>query len=134
MFVLLGMMLILVSCVVIAYYTIQMKKRNVTEVYDIENLKKRIDELDEDNVETTDESETAKIIVPDIVDSNESTIKSTQKEECKEYEVGPKQKIEKTVIGTYKKDEVFVNNEIERVEDEEPIKENKGLIGKILKN
>lgn len=134
MFVLLGMMLILVSCVVIAYYTIQMKKRNATEVYDIENLKKRIDELDEDNVETTDESETAKIIVPDIVDSNESTIKSTQKEECKEYEVGPKQKIEKTVIGTDKKDEVFVNNEIERVEDEEPIKENKGLIGKILKN
>ena len=92
--------------------------------------------LDDDNI-TTSSQGTGKIIVPDVVDPDESTLKSTQKEECKEYTVGPKQKIEKTVIGKESKTEVFENTEIERIEDEEdegPIKENEGLISKILNN
>lgn len=134
MIIVVGVILIIALCV-ISYYTYQMKEQNISEYNNVEDLKRRIDELDDDNVETNSTG-TAKIIVPDIVDSNESTRKSTQKEECKEYTVGPKQKIEKTVIGEDSKTETFVNTEIERVEDEEddPIKENEGLISKILKN
>lgn len=134
MIVVLGVIVIIVACILIVYYTNQMKKQNISEYNSVEDLKRRIDELDDDNVETNTAQGTAKIIVPDIVDPDESTRTSTQKEECKEYTVGPKQKIEKTVIGTDKKDETFVNTEIERVEDDNPIKEEEGLISKILKN
>ena len=132
-------MLLIISLVLLVVclidYTLKMKNQNLTEYNQVEELKKRIDELDDDNVETTKKG-TGKIIVPDIVDPDESTLKSTQKEECKEYVVGPKQKIEKTVIGKENKTEVFENTEIERVEDEEddPIKENEGFISKILNN
>lgn len=117
-------------------YVNLMKNQNIEEYKSVEELKRRIDELDDDNVKTDNGTKTAKIIVPDIVNPDESTRTSTQKEECKEYEVGPKQKIEKTVIGTDKKDEIFVNTEIERVEDEEdsPIKEKESLLSKIIKN
>lgn len=131
-------MVIIMACIVFAYCTHAMKTQNLDEYNQVEDLKRRIDELDDDNVEVDSKKGTAKIIVPDIVDSDEATRTSTQKEECKEYEVKPKQKIEKTVIGTDKKDEVFENTEIERVEDEKeeddnPIKENEGIISKILK-
>lgn len=131
---LVGILSIVALCI-ISLYTYKMKEQNLSEYNNVEDLKRRIDELDDDNVDT-DSTGTAKIIVPDIVDSNEATRKSTQKEECKEYTVGPKQKIEKTVIGEENKTETFVNTKIERVEDEEdnPIKENEGLISKILKN
>lgn len=136
MLVVLGVIVIIGACALLVYYTSQMRQQNLSEYNTVEDLKRRIDELDDDNVETNANQGSAKIIVPDIVDPDESTRTSTQKEECKEYTVGPKQKIEKTVIGTDKKDETFVNSEIERVEDEEddPIKENEGLISKILKN
>lgn len=128
---------IVIACIAFLYYTNKMKTQNLDEYNQVEDLKRRIDELDDDNVDVSSKTGTAKIIVPDIVDPEESTRTSTQKEECKVYEVGPKQKIEKTVVGTDKKDEVFENTEIERVEDEEnddPIKEEEGLISKILKN
>ena len=129
-------LLIIMACIAFLYYTNAMKTQNIDEYKQVEDLKRRIDELDDDNVEVDPKKGTAKIIVPDIVDPDESTRTSTQKEECKEYEVKPKQKIEKTVIGTDKKDEVFENTEIERVEDEKddnPIKENEGIISKIIK-
>ena len=124
-------LLILVVCLVV--YTKKMKSQNLTEYNQVEELKKRIDELDDDNIDVTSKG-TGKIIVPDIVDTNDATLKSTQKEECKEYTVGPKQKIEKTVIGKEEKTEIFENTEIERVEDKEddPIKEHEGLISKVL--
>ncbi len=127
---------LLILCVCLVVYTRKMKNQNLTEYNQVEELKKRIDELDDDNIDVTPKG-TGKIIVPDAVDPDESTLKSTQKEECKEYTVGPKQKIEKTVIGKENKTEIFENTEIERVEDEEdddPIKENEGLISKILNN
>ncbi len=127
---------IVAACIAFCYYTNAMKTQNLDEYNQVEDLKRRIDELDDDNVDVSSKTGKAKIIVPDIVNPDESTRTSTQKEECKVYEVGPKQKIEKTVVGTDKKDEVFENTEIERVEDEEddPIKEEEGLISKILKN
>lgn len=136
MLVVLGVIVIIGACALLVYCTSKMRQQNLSEYNSVEDLKRRIDELDDDNVETSANQGSAKIIVPDIVDPEESTRTSTQKEECKEYTVGPKQKIEKTVIGTDKKDETFVNSEIERVEDEEddPIKEEEGLISKILKN
>ena len=136
MLVVLGVIVIIGACALLVYCTSKMRQQNLSEYNTVEDLKRRIDELDDDNVETNTNQGSAKIIVPDIVDPDESTRTSTQKEECKEYTVGPKQKIEKTVIGTDKKDETFVNSEIERVEDEEddPIKEKEGLISKILKN
>ena len=127
-------LLLLIVCLVV--YTLKMKTQNLTEYNQVEDLNRRIDELDDDNI-TTSSQGTGKIFVPDVVDPDESTLKSTQKEECKEYTVGPKQKIEKTVIGKESKTEVFENTEIERIEDEEdegPIKENEGLISKILNN
>ena len=134
-----SLLVIVIACVAVFYYINAMKNQNLDEYKQVEDLKRRIDELDDDNVEVDSKKGTAKIIVPDSVDAKESTRISTQKEECKEYEVGPKQKIEKTVVGTNKKDEVFENSEIERVEDEkadndDPIKENNGIISKILKN
>ena len=134
-----SLLVIVIACVAVFYYINAMKNQNLDEYKQVEDLKRRIDELDDDNVEVDSKKGTAKIIVPDSVDVKESTRISTQKEECKEYEVGPKQKIEKTVVGTNKKDEVFENSEIERVEDEkadndDPIKENNGIISKILKN
>lgn len=125
---------IVIACIVFFYCTSSMKTQNSDEYKQVEDLKRRIDELDDDNVEVNSKTGTAKIIVPDSVDPDESTRTSTQKQECKEYEVKPRQKIEKTVIGT-DKEEVFENTEIERVEDEddEPIKENNGIISKILK-
>ena len=128
---------IVMACIAFFYCTSSMKTQNSEEYKQVEDLKRRIDELDDDNVEVDSKKGTAKIIVPDIVDAKESTRTSTQKEECKEYEVKPKQKIEKTVIGTNKKDEVFENTEIERVEDkkdDDPIKENNGIISKLVKN
>ena len=130
------LLVIVVACVVFLYYTNAIKKQNIDEYKQVEDLKRRIDELDEDNVVVDSKKGTAKVIVPDVVDAKESTINSTQKEECKEYEVGPKQKIEKSVVGTNKKENIFENTEIERVEDEEndnPIKENQNLVSKILK-
>ncbi len=127
---------IVAAVIAFSYYAYVMKNQNLDEYNKVEDLKRRIDELDDDNVEVDSKTGTAKIIVPDIVNPDESTRTSTQNEECKVYEVGPKQKIEKTVVGTNKKDEVFENTEIERVEDEEnddPIKENNGIISKILK-
>ena len=133
-----GLLVIAIVAAVIAfcYFTNIMKTQNLDEYNQVEDLKRRIEELDDDNVEVDSKKGTGKIIVPDRVDPDESTRKSTQKEECKEYEVKPKQKIEKTVIGSDKKDEVFENVEIERVEDEEndnPIKENNGILSKIIK-
>lgn len=133
-----GLLVIAIVAAVIAfcYFTNTMKTQNLDEYNQVEDLKRRIEELDDDNVEVDSKKGTGKIIVPDRVDPDESTRKSTQKEECKEYEVKPKQKIEKTVIGSDKKDEVFENVEIERVEDEEddnPIKENNGILSKIIK-
>lgn len=127
---------VVMACVALVYYTSSMKSQNLDEYKQVEDLKRRIDELDDDNVEVNSQTGTAKIIVPDIVDPDESTRTSTQKEECKEYTVKAKQKIEKTVIGTDKKDQIFENTEIERVEDEEdsPIKENNGIISKLLNN
>ena len=130
-------MVIIMACIAFGYYVYVMKNQNLDEYNQVEDLKRRIDELDDDNVEVDSKTGTAKIIVPDIVNPDESTRTSTQNEECKVYEVGPKQKIEKTVVGTNKKDELFENTEIERVEDEEddnPIKENNGSISKIFKN
>lgn len=133
------LLVIAIVAAVIAFYffTNTMKTQNIDEYNQVEDLKRRIEELDDDNVEVDSKKGTGKIIVPDRVDPEESTRKSTQKEECKVYEVKPKQKIEKTVIGTDKKDEVFENVEIERVEDEEdddnPIKENNGILSKIIK-
>lgn len=127
---------IVAACIVFCYFTNVMKTQNLDEYNQVEDLKRRIDELDDDNVDVSSKTGTAKIIVPDIVNPDESTRTSTQKEECKEYEVGPKQKIEKTIVGTNKKDEVFENTEIERVEDEkedDPIKEKESLVSKILK-
>lgn len=127
---------IIAACVVFCYCTNAMKTQNLDEYNQVEDLKRRIDELDDDNVDVSSKTGTAKIIVPDAVDPDESTRTSTQKEECKVYEVGPKQKIEKTVVGTNKKDELFENTEIERVEDEKddnPIKENESLVSKIFK-
>ena len=136
MVVLLGVIVIVAACFAIAFYTNQMKIQNLDEYNQVEDLKRRIDELDDDNVETTAEG-TGKIIVPDAVDPDDATIKSTQKEDCKVYDVAPKQKIEKTIIGSDEKTETFINTEIERVEDEEddnPIKEEESLVEKILKN
>ena len=135
MVVLLGVLIIIASCLAISFYTKKMKIQNIEEYNQVEDLKRRIDELDDDNVETTVEG-TGKIIVPDAVDPDDDTIKS-QKEDCKVYTVGPKQKIEKTVVGSDEKTETFVNTEIERVEDEKndnPIKEEESLVEKILKN
>ena len=131
----LALLVIVIACIAFFYYTNIMKNQNIDEYKQVEDLKRRIDELDDDNVEVDSKKGTAKIIVPDIVDPDEATRTSTQKQECKEYEVKPKQKIEKTVIGSDKDAEVFENTEIERVEDEEddPIKENNGIISKILK-
>lgn len=128
-------MVIIMASIVLIYCTYAMKTQNLDEYNQVEDLKRRIDELDDDNVDVSSKTGTAKIIVPDIVNTDESTRTSTQNEECKVYEVGPKQKIEKTVVGTNKKDELFENTEIERVEDKEddPIKENKGIVSKILK-
>lgn len=130
------LLLVLLGIIIVMFCVLTGKKHNSSEIDAVEDLKKRIDELDEDNVEVNTAQGGGKIIVPDIVDPDESTRKSTQKEECKEYTVGPKQKIEKTVIGSNKQEEVFVNTEIERVEDSDdgPIKENEGFISKILKN
>ncbi len=136
MVVLLGVLIIIASCLAISFYTKKMKIQNIEEYNQVEDLKRRIDELDDDNVETTVEG-TGKIIVPDAVDPDDATRKSTQKEDCKVYTVGPKQKIEKTVVGSDEKTETFVNTEIERVEDEKndnPIKEEESLVEKILKN
>lgn len=133
----LALLVIVIACIAFFYYTNIMKNQNIDEYKQVEDLKRRIDELDDDNVEVDSKKGTAKIIVPDIVDPDEATRTSTQKQECKEYEVKPKQKIEKTVVGTDKKDEVFENSEIERVEDKEdddPIKENKGIMSKLFKN
>lgn len=140
MIVALGVILISICCILIAYHVRKMRKQNFTEYNTVEDLKRRIDELDEDNVEVESGKGTAKIIVPDIVDASESTRVSTQKEECKVYEVKPAENIEKTVIGSNKEEKDFVNTEIERVEDKEkeednnPIKEYNGIISKILDN
>ena len=136
MLILVLVILIIMACIVLGYYTNVMKNQNIDEYNQVEDLKRRIDELDYDNVNVNKQSGTTKIIVPDEVDSDESTRISTQKEECKEYVVGPNQKIEKTVVGTNKKDKVFENTEIERVEyeeDDELIKENNGILSKIIK-
>ena len=129
-------LVIVMACVAFVYYTSTMKSQNLDEYKQVEELKRRIDELDDDNVDVNSQTGTAKIIVPDAVDPDESTRTSTQKEECKEYTVKAKQKIEKTVIGTDKKDQTFENTEIERVEDKEddPIKENNGILSKLLNN
>lgn len=139
MIVVVGIMLIF-ACVIMVYYVSLMKKHNHAEYYAVEDLKRRIDELDVDNVDVDAGQKKSKIIVPDIVDADEATRVSTQKDECKVYEVRPNEKIEKTVIGSGKKEKDFVNTEIERMEDkkaeenDDPIKENEGLISKILKN
>lgn len=128
-------MLLVFAIAIMIYCTNLMKKQNHSEYYAVEDLKKRIDELDVDNVEVEAGQKKAKIIVPDIVDPDESTRVSTQNEECKVYEVRPAENIEKKVIGSKKREKDFVNTEIERVEDKEddnPIKENEGLISKIL--
>ena len=127
--VILLIIVILVACIITMCYTLNMKKQNFEEYEAVEDLKKRIDELDNDNVDVASGQTKATIIVPDIVDSNESTRISTQKEECKVYEVRADEKIEKKVIGSKKQEKDFVNTEIERVEDKEenPIKENKGF-------
>ena len=133
----LGLVIMVCALIIIFYCQTTRQTQDTEEYKQVEELKRRIDELDDDNVAVDSKKGTAKIIVPDIVDAKESTRTSTQKEECKEYEVKPKQKIEKTVIGTNKKDEVFENTEIERVEDkkdDDPIKENNGIISKLLKN
>ena len=133
----LGLVIMVCALIIIFYCQTTRQTQDTEEYKQVEELKRRIDELDDDNVEVDSKKGTAKIIVPDIVDAKESTRTSTQNEECKVYEVGPKQKIEKTVVGTNKKDELFENTEIERVEDEEddnPIKENNGIISKIFKN
>ena len=133
----LGLVIMVCALIIIFYCQTTRQTQDTEEYKQVEELKRRIDDLDDYNVEVDSKKGTAKIIVPDIVDAKESTRTSTQKEECKEYEVKPKQKIEKTVIGTNKKDEVFENTEIERVEDkkdDDPIKENNGIISKLLKN
>ena len=132
-----GIILIICGLIVIGCFIIQMKSRNTAEYDMVNDLKKRIDELENDNVDVAPENKKAKIIVPDIVDADESTNVSTQKEECKVYEVAPNEKIEKVVVGSNEeKEDVFINNEIERVEDEEfeVIKENKSFVSKLLNN
>ena len=100
------------ALIIVLYYKNATQTQDAEEYKQVEDLKRRIDELDVDNVAVDSKKGTAKIIVPDIVYAKESNITSKQKEECKEYEVKPKQKIEKTVIGTNKKDEVFENTEL----------------------
>ena len=117
------LLIIAMVCLGLAIYTYLMKNCNSEEYNKIEELKRRIDELDNDNVEVDSKSGKAKVIVPDIVDSNESAKTSTQSEECKEYDVGPKQKVERVVIQSFSKDE-----------DDEPIKENNGILSKKIKN
>ena len=50
-------MLLIISLVLLVVwlivYTLKMKNQNLTEYNQVEELKKRIDELDDDNVETT---------------------------------------------------------------------------------
>ena len=138
MIVVCGLLVMIFALIVVIYCTSAMKSRNAYEYDAVKDLKKRIDELDEDNVTVEDGQKKAKIIVPDIVDPDESTRVSTQNEECKVYEVRPDENIEKKVIGSKKREKDFVNTEIERIEDKEkedddPIKENEGFISKILK-
>ena len=138
MLVLIGV--ILVGVLISIYFVGMMKKQNYAEYEAVEDLKKRIEELDIDNVVVAPGQKKATIIVPDEVDSDESTRVSTQKEECKSFEVRPDENIEKKVIGSKKREKDFVNTEIERVEDKEkeeednPINENESFISKILKN
>lgn len=130
------MYVLVCACIIYLIYKTTVKQQNSEEYKQVEDLKRRIEELDMDNVDIDPKTGKAKILVPDIVDAKEATRVSTQKEECKEYEVSPNEKIEKTVLGTSQKDEIFENTEIERVEDKEgddPIKEPQGFIGKILK-
>ena len=140
MMIVVGIMILVIGIIIAVYSVTMMKKQNCAEYDAVKDLKKRIDELDEDNVDVATGAKKATIIVPDIVDPDESTRVSTQKEECKVYEVRPNENIEKKVIGSKKREKDFVNTEIERVEDKEkeeddnPIKEPEGLISKILKN
>lgn len=128
---------IIFAGIVIIYVLNVMKQQNSEEYDTVEDLKKRIDELDNDNVEVAVGQKKAKIIVPDEVDPDESTRVSTQKEECKVYEVRPNENIEKKVIGSKEREKDFVNTEIERIEDkeneEDPIKENNGFFSKFKK-
>lgn len=142
MLVVLGSIIILLSVLIICYCKLKMKKDDVAENYDLENLRKRIDELDDENLEANNSSNgSAKIVVPDEVDVNDATKKSTQKEECKEYEINNlNAKIEKTIIseGKTKTEENFVNDEIlinnKNDDDNNPIQENDGIISKLLKD
>lgn len=124
--------MIIIAIIVTIYCTSTMSRQNVEEKYEMENLRKRIDELDDDDdFGTTGTGKTIKIMVPDNVDIKDPTKKSTQKEDCKEYTVRTDAKIEKTVIsGDNKKTESFVNDEISTANDEDddnPIKENKKI-------
>lgn len=96
MLILVGL-LIIVTGIIIGVLAIKLKNTEMPSNDQIKDLKRRIDELDNDNVDVTENGK-GKVVVPDSVDVDDATEKSTQKEDCKEYMVRPKQKVEKVVI------------------------------------
>lgn len=92
-----GIFIVIAVLGIITYYILRMRIQKNSNFNQVEEIKRKINELDVDNVETTTQG-TGKIVIPDIVDTEETTKKSMQKEDCKEYIVSPNQKIEKTVI------------------------------------
>lgn len=96
MFFLIGI-ICFIALMIIAYNNFSKSSQDSSDSEEIKELNRKITELDIENVETNEEG-IAKVIIPDAVNAEESTLKSTQKEECKEVIVGPKEKIEKIVV------------------------------------
>ena len=96
MFFLIGVICFIVLMVIV-YNNFSKRSQDDSGSEELKELNRKITELDIENVETSEEG-IAKVIIPDSVNAEESTLKSTQKEECKEVIVEPKEKIEKIVV------------------------------------
>ncbi|MBQ7410692.1 MAG: hypothetical protein IJW20_04855 [Clostridia bacterium] len=117
-----------VTCAVIGIavlYIAHSNSKNVNTAFDEVDSQQIIKEIEKlDDISNGIDS-SKKIMVPDNVDINDSTLKSTQDMDCKQYTVSTNNKITKTVIATENKNDNDLKDAIiseEDNDDDDPIK------------
>lgn len=115
-----------VTCAFIAIavlYTAHSTSKNVDTAFDKVDAQQIIKEIEKLDDVTDGIDSSKKIMVPDSVNIKESTLKSTQNDDCKQYTVENKKEIEKVVVGN--KNYVEENTDLTSNSDdseEDPIK------------
>lgn len=116
-----------ITCAFIAamvLYIAHSTSKNVDTAFDKVDTQQIIKEIEKLDDVTDGINSSKKIMVPDSVNIKESTLKSTQNDDCKQYTVENKKAIEKVVVGNknYVEENTNQTSNSDDSEEDDPIK------------